>query len=127
MNLHPFNYLYTEANGAPSADAMDNDTGAVPAQFTQDASELFNYHHQQLLLDNRGFSSSLANINYHGNRDQPRPMIGLPGLNFVHNNYCSRLTNDQVHHPPSDVTRTYLSFWCHLWTPVPSTVTSCLE
>ena len=92
MNLLPFNYVYPDANGVPSADAMDNDTDVVPGQFTQDVSVLFNYQHQQLLFDNRGFSSSLTNFNYHGNRDQPQPMIGHTGLNFIHNNYCSRFT-----------------------------------
>lgn len=78
------NYLDPEVNGIPS-DNMVYNSGAVPGQFTHGNSALFNYQQEQLFIEDRGFSSPLADFYNLGLRDQRQSIIGHPGLYFDHN------------------------------------------
>lgn len=91
MNLLADIYSYRDANDVSSANAMDYNTGAVPGQFTHDASVPFSFQPQEIFTRNGEFSSSSANSNRpnHGNRDQPLPMIGHPGMNLLRSQLLS--------------------------------------
>ena len=85
MILEDINFFsYRDPNGVSSANAMDYNTGAVPGQFTHDASVPFSFQPQEIFTRNGEFSSSSANSNRpnHGNRDQPHPMMGHPSMNL---------------------------------------------
>lgn len=92
MILEDINFFsYRDPNGVSSANAMDYNTGAVPGEFTHDASMPLSCQHQENFIGNGEFSSSSANSNRpnHGNRDQPLPMIGHPGMNLLRSQLLS--------------------------------------